>query len=78
MTFDEFKEIRKKYNLLITFNDNIEAMSKEKYEELINNLIESIKDIYNDDSNSWGWFKKRTRINYEETEKKAKRKFEKA
>lgn len=51
MTFDEFKEIRKKYNLLITFNDNIEAMSKEKYEELINNLIESIKDLYNDDSN---------------------------
>lgn len=50
MTFDEFKEIRKKYNLLITFNDNIEAMSKEKYEELINNLIESIKDLYNDDS----------------------------
>lgn len=51
MTFDEFKEIRKKYNLLIAFNDNIEAMSKEKYEELINNLIESIKDLYNDDSN---------------------------
>ena len=51
MTFDEFKEIRKKHNLLITFNDNIEAMSKEKYEELINNLIESIKDLYNDDSN---------------------------
>ena len=23
MTFDEFKEIRKKYNLLITFNDTI-------------------------------------------------------
>lgn len=32
MTFDEFKEIRKKHNLLITFNDNIEAMSKEKYD----------------------------------------------
>lgn len=51
MTFDEFKEIRKKHNLLITFNDNIEAMSKEEYENLVNSLIESIKDIYNDDSN---------------------------
>ena len=65
MTFDEFKEIRKKYNLPITFNDNIEAMSKEEYENLVNSLIESvisliesvnsliesIEDIYNDDSN---------------------------
>lgn len=51
MTFDEFKEIRKKHNLLITFNDNIEAMSKEEYENLVNNLIESIEDMYNDDSN---------------------------
>ena len=58
MTFDEFKKIRKKHNLLITFNDNIEAMSKEEYENLVNNLIESIEDmyesiedIYNDDSN---------------------------
>lgn len=50
MTFDEFKEIRKKYNLLITFNDNIEAMSKEEYENLVNNLIESIEDMYNDNS----------------------------
>lgn len=57
MTFDEFKEIRKKHNLLITFNDNIEAMSKEKYEELINNLIESIKDLYNDNSNQEDDFK---------------------
>lgn len=51
MTFDEFKEIRKKYNLSTTFNDNIEAMSKEEYENLVNSLIESIEDVYNDDSN---------------------------
>mgnify|MGYP004517883649 CR=1 FL=1 len=51
MTFDEFKEIRKKYNFSIMFNNNIKAMSKEEYEELVKSLIETIKDIYNDDSN---------------------------
>lgn len=51
MTFEEFKEIRKKYNFSITFNDNIKAMSKEEYEELVKSLIETIEDIYNDDSN---------------------------
>lgn len=47
MTFDEFKEIRKKYNLSVTFNDNIEAMSKEEYENLIKSLIETIEDFFN-------------------------------
>ena len=47
MTFDEFKEIRKKYNLLITFNDNIEAMSKEEYEKKINEVW---NQMFEDDS----------------------------
>lgn len=55
MTFDEFKQIIKKHNLLITFNDNIEAMSKEEYENIVNSLIESIKNLYNDDLNEEGF-----------------------
>lgn len=47
MTFDEFKEIRKKYNLPVTFNDDIEAMSKEEYENLIKRLIETVENFFN-------------------------------
>lgn len=51
MTFKEYKEINKKYNFSTMFNDKLKAMSKEEYENLVNSLIESIEDIYNDDSN---------------------------
>lgn len=41
------KKLEKKYNLSVTFNDNIEAMSKEEYENLIKSLIETIEDFFN-------------------------------
>lgn len=51
MTFDEFKEINDKYNYSMMFSNKLEAMSKEEYEELVKSLIETIEDMYNDDSN---------------------------
>lgn len=73
MTEKDLEEIKQKYGFTLhprVFNGKpIKHISKEEYEEKINKVW---NQIFEDDS------KKRTRINYEETEKKAQRKFEKA
>lgn len=51
MTFNEFNKINNKYNFSMFFNEKLESMSKEKYEELVKSAIEVIEDIFNDDSN---------------------------
>lgn len=73
MTEKDLEEIKQKYGFTLhprVFNGKpIKHISKEEYEEKINKVW---NQIFEDDS------KKRTRINYEEIEKKARRKFEKA
>lgn len=51
MTFEEFKEINKKYGLPRKWIDELENIAKEEYEEHVKQLAEVFEDIFNDDSN---------------------------
>lgn len=50
MTFEEFKEINKKYGLSRMWTDGLESIAKEEYEEHVKHLAEVFEDIFNDDS----------------------------
>ena len=50
MTFEEFKEINKKYGLPRKWIDEFENIAKEEYEEHVKRLVEVFEDIFNDDS----------------------------
>lgn len=50
MTFEEFKEINKKYGLFRMWIDEFENIAKEEYEEHVKRLAEVFEDIFNDDS----------------------------
>lgn len=50
MTFEEFKEINKKYGLSRMWIDEFENIAKEEYEEHVKRLAEVFEDIFNDDS----------------------------
>ena len=50
MTFEEFKEINKKYGLSRMWIDGLENIAKEEYEEHVKHLAEVIENIFNDDS----------------------------
>lgn len=50
MTFEEFKEINKKYGLSRMWTDGLENIAKEEYEEHVKHLAEVFEDIFNDDS----------------------------
>ena len=45
MTFEEFKEINKKYGLSRMWIDEFENIAKEEYEEHVKQLAEVIDDI---------------------------------
>lgn len=47
MTFEEFKEINKKYGLSRMWIDEFENITKEDYEEHVKHLSEVIEDIFN-------------------------------
>ena len=47
MTFEEFKEINKKYGLSRMWIDELENIAKEEYEEHVKQLAEVIEDIFN-------------------------------
>lgn len=47
MTFEEFKEINKKYGLPRKWIDEFENIAKEEYEEHVKQLAEVIEDIFN-------------------------------
>lgn len=47
MTFEEFKEINKKYGLSRMWIDEFENIAKEEYEEHVKKLAEVIEDIFN-------------------------------
>lgn len=47
MTFEEFKEINKKYGLSRMWIDEFENIAKEEYEEHVKRLAEVIEDIFN-------------------------------
>lgn len=47
MTFEEFKEINRKYGLSRMWIDEFENIAKEKYEEHVKHLAEVIDDIFN-------------------------------
>lgn len=47
MTFEEFKEINKKYGLPRKWIDELENIAKEEYEEHVKHLAEVIEDIFN-------------------------------
>lgn len=49
MTFEEFKEINKKYGLPRKWIDEFENIAKEEYEEHVKQLAEVIEDIFNMD-----------------------------
>lgn len=46
MTFEEFKEINKKYGLPRKWIDEFENIAKEEYEEHVKHLAEVIDDIF--------------------------------
>ncbi len=50
MTFEEFKEINKKYGLSRMWIDELENIAKEEYEEHVRHLADVIEAIFNDDS----------------------------
>lgn len=50
MTFEEFKEINRKYGLPRKWIDEFENIAKEEYEEHVKQLAEVIEAIFNDDS----------------------------
>ena len=50
MTFEEFKEINKKYGLSRMWTDELENIAKEEYEEHVRHLAYVFEDIFNDDS----------------------------
>lgn len=47
MTFEEFKEINKKYGLPRKWIDELENIAKEEYEEHVKHIAEVIEDIFN-------------------------------
>lgn len=47
MTFEEFKEINRKYGLSRMWIDELENIAKEEYEEHVKHLAEVIDDIFN-------------------------------
>lgn len=47
MTFEEFKEINRKYGLPRMWIDEFENIAKEEYEEHVKQLAEVIEDIFN-------------------------------
>lgn len=47
MTFEEFKEINRKYGLTRMWIDEFEDIAKEEYEEHVKQLAEVIDDIFN-------------------------------
>lgn len=47
MTFEEFKEINRKYGLSRMWIDEFENIAKEEYEEHVKQLAEVIEDIFN-------------------------------
>ena len=47
MTFEEFKEINKKYGLSRMWIDEFENIAKEEYEEHVKRLAEVFEDIFN-------------------------------
>lgn len=47
MTFEEFKEINRKYGLSRMWIDELENIAKEEYEEHVKQLAEVIDDIFN-------------------------------
>lgn len=47
MTFEEFKEINRKYGLSRMWIDEFENIAKEEYEEHVKHLAEVIEDIFN-------------------------------
>lgn len=47
MTFEEFKEINKKYGLSRMWADEFENIAKEEYEEHVKQLAKVIEDIFN-------------------------------
>ena len=51
MTFEEFKEINKKYGLSRMWIDEFENIAKEEYEDHVKHLANMFEDIFNDDSN---------------------------
>lgn len=50
MTFEEFKEINRKYGLSRMWVDELENIAKEEYEEHVKQLAEVFEAIFNDDS----------------------------
>lgn len=50
MTFEEFKEINKKYGLSRMWIDEFENIAKEEYEDHVKHLANMFEDIFNDDS----------------------------
>lgn len=50
MTFEEFKEINKKYGLSRMWIDEFENIAKEEYEDYVKHLANMFEDIFNDDS----------------------------
>ena len=50
MTFEEFKEINKKYGLSRMWIDELENIAKEEYEEHVKHLADVFEDIFNDGS----------------------------
>lgn len=51
MTFEEFKEINRKYGLPRMWIDEFENIAKEEYEEHVKHLAEVIEDIFNNAPN---------------------------
>lgn len=50
MTFEEFKEINRKYGLPRMWIGEFENIAKEEYEEHVKHLAEVIDDIFNNAS----------------------------
>ena len=50
MTFEEFKEINKKYGLSRMWTGELGNIAKEEYEEHVKHLADVFEDIFNDDS----------------------------